>query len=180
MRVVIDGVEYIPKPQSTETPLTVVDVFRRYQGTKEYYGIVAKIQKWFYGSVVQAPWCATSMSWALAQLGLMKKTIGTKQENVYLFEKALIANKCQKVESPDDLKAGDLVLLNFSVNWGVSANKHITAYTGSRNGDMIDCIGGNQSDQIKVTAYNVSNIRSMWRPAYGTGGVKDLSHTPEP
>lgn len=179
MKVTIDGVEYVPKEDGEESVLTVVDVFEKYRGTREYDGVVAVIQKWYYGSVVKAAWCATSMSWALAQLGLMKKTIGTKQENVYLFEKALENNLCQEVEYPDDAKAGDIIILNFSARWSITANKHVTAFTGQREGDVFYCIGGNQSDSIKVTGYNRTSIRSIWRPAYGTGGVKNLNHLPE-
>lgn len=179
MKVTIDGVEYVPKEGEAKNILTVVDVFERYKGTKEYDGVVAVIQKWYYGSMVKAAWCATSMSWALAQLGLLKKTLGKKQENVYLMEKALESAGCQEIEEADEAKRGDILILNFSSTWNSTASKHVTAFTGQREGDLLYCIGGNQSDSIKVTGYNRKSVRSIWRPAYGTGGVSNLNHLPE-
>lgn len=179
MTVIIDGVEYIPKPTTEAKDLTVLDVFQPFLGTKEYKGIVEVIQKWFYGSAVQAAWCATSMSWALAQLGLMKKSLGTKQDNVYYFEQALQKQGVTKVAGIDQAKSGDIVILNMSAKWSPSASKHVTAYTGKRDGDLIYCIGGNQSDHLQESAYKLANVRSIWRPAYGTGGVSNLNHLPK-
>lgn len=180
MTVIIDGVEYVPKTTVGKNDLTVLDVFAPYLGTKEYKGIVEVIQKWYYGSVPQTAWCATAMSWALAQLGLMKKTLGTKQENVYYFEQAMQKQGVTKISGLDQAKSGDIVILNYSTVWKPGSSKHVTAYTGKRDSaGNVYCVGGNQSDHLQESLYKPENIRSIWRPAYGTGGVTNLNHLPK-
>ena len=45
-------------------------LFKQFEGTKEYDGIVAQIQKWYYGSLIKASWCATAVSYFMDQLGV--------------------------------------------------------------------------------------------------------------
>lgn len=156
---------------------TVADVFEKYRGAREFTGIVAEIQKWYYGSVVKADWCATSMSWALGRLGILAVTIGKKQENVFHTANQLEkVGTATKVNKNGALKRGDIVIIQHTSSWHVTARKHITSVYADTNigTTYVPCIGGNQADQIKVSSYERSKIREVWRPDYSKNRVHEL------
>lgn len=146
----------------------IVDFLVQYEGTKEYEGVVSTIQKWFYGSLIKAPWCATCMSWVFNKLGIQVD----KAENVYT-----LMRNCQyaatqghgtfysKSELPKDLNRGDVCFLLFSGStMTTTSKKHVTAFVKDAGMGRIRCIGGNQSDQIKVSDYNRSDLYAVYRP----------------
>lgn len=145
----------------------VTDFLYQYEGAKEYDAVVAAIQKWYYGSLVTAPWCATCMSWVFNKLS----TPVDKAENVYT-----LMRNCQyaatqghgtfysKSELPE-LKRGDVCFLLFSgTTMTTTSKKHVTAYVKDVEGGRIRCIGGNQSDQIKASDYDRSTLYAVYRP----------------
>lgn len=166
MEVIIDGVKYVPEK---DTNLTVADVFTKYIGTKEYDGVVATIQKWYYGTLVKASWCATSLSWCLSQLGIMKYTIGKKQENVYHFVTAIRnTGTAKEISVGADLKRGDILVFNWNGSFSPTSDKHITSCNEDTKScaDSIPCIGGNQSDMICIANYPRNKLVAVFRPDY--------------
>lgn len=159
--------------------MTLTDWFDKYKGVKEYNGIVAIIQQWYYGSLVKDSWCATSVSYAAHCLGLLSQ-IGGKNENVYYMMKA-----CQehwkdtgeglfltKKQLPGArLRRGTIVfMLNSGTVMNAGSNKHVTtsykdfAYRGD---GTFEALGGNQSDGIILKAYSQSKIYAVYYPMYG-------------
>lgn len=156
--------------QEYDTPMKkgdLVDFLVQYEGAKEYDSIVTAIQKWFYGSLVKAPWCATCMSWAFHKLGIPVD----KSENVYT-----LMRNCQYAATQGhgmfysrsnlpELKKGDVCFLLFSGTTMTSTSKkHVTAFIEKPSNERIRCIGGNQSDQIRVTDYACSTLYAVYRP----------------
>lgn len=146
----------------------IADFLAQYEGAKEYDGVVAAIQKWYYGSLVKAPWCATCMSWVFSKLGIPVD----KAENVYV-----LMRNCQyaatqghgtffsRSELPPELNRGDVCFLLFSGTTMTStSSKHVTAYIKDAGGNSIHCIGGNQSDGIFTKTYNRSSLYAVYRP----------------
>lgn len=173
----IDNKTYSYKKQNTvnKKQLTVADWFEKYEGVKEYDGIVATVQKWFYGTLVKSAWCATSMSYALAQLGLLKYTIGTKEDNCYNFyEKAKKCKTCIFLPLDGDFLRGDILIFKWDIGeFSPDSSKHITSvynYTQSSE-EYIPCIGGNQNDSIKVSYYHRTKLVAALRPCYNLGNT---------
>lgn len=161
------------KPDHT---LTLVDVMEHYEGEREYNGIIKECQKWFYGYYYAAPWCATWLSFCLAQMGLLQKTCGKKQENVYLMDAAIKnTGKCEEIPI-DKIKKGDIIVLCFDGIYSSTAAKHITTacedYYNESN--YIHCIGGNQGDSISKVFYNINDIKRVWRPPYKESTLKSV------
>lgn len=171
MEVIINGIRYVPeKSKDTKKLYTIVDILEPHIGTKEYEGIVADIQEWYYGSVAKYPWCATCISYALAQLGLLKYTLTRKQENVYFMNEALKNTGTAKVIDIKDIKTGDIIILNFSGRFSATSNKHVTcAYENYSGSQTLACIGGNQDNSICVKNYNITDIVAVYRPDYSKG-----------
>ena len=145
----------------------LVDFLVQYEGAKEYDSVVSAIQKWYYGTLVKAPWCATCMSWAFHKLGIPVD----KSENVYT-----LMRNCQyaatqgngtfysKSEIPE-LNRGDVCFLLFSgATMTTTSKKHVTAYVKDAENERIRCIGGNQSNQIKVSDYDRRTLYAVYRP----------------
>ena len=159
---------------------TVSDLFEQYIGTKEYNGIVATIQKWFYGckEVVHAPWCSTSMSYMLNELGLLDK-IGKRQDNVYrLMKECESAAKRgvgtfyyrSNIPTNMNILRGTIVfILNSDPPMTFESSKHVTSvyenlkWKGSGNWKGL---GGNQSDMIRVSQYVQAKIYAIYIPPY--------------
>ena len=166
-KYIIDTETGTCQPYGTPIALNIVDFLKRYEGANEYDDVVATIQKWYYGSLVKAPWCATCMSWVFNQLGIPVD----KAENVYT-----LMRNCQyaatqghgtfysRSELPE-LKRGDVCFLLFTgTTMTTTSKKHVTAVIERRSAERIRCIGGNQSDQIRVTDYASSTLYSVYRP----------------
>lgn len=166
-KFIIDTEAGTCRPYGTPIALNIVDFLARYKGAKEYEGVVATIQKWYYGSLVKAPWCATCMSWVFNQLGIPVD----KAENVYT-----LMRNCQyaatqghgtfygRSELPE-LKKGDVCFLLFTgTTMTTTSKKHVTAFIARPSAERIRCIGGNQSDKIQVTDYASSTLYAVYRP----------------
>lgn len=180
VNITINGVDYVPV--YIPDYFTVADVFYHYAGVKEYDGIVAVIQKWYYGSLVKDSWCATAMSWALAQLGLRDYTLKGKFENVYLMNQALMKacsdGRCEQIPT-GCYHYGDIIVLSFDDGFSITSNKHITSFVDWDGGLKIKCIGGNQNDGIFEKSYFVKDIVQAYRPNYYKGTLKKLANLPE-
>lgn len=166
-KFIIDTEAGTCRPYGTPIALNIVDFLARYKGAKEYDGVVATIQKWYYGSLVKAPWCATCMSWVFNQLGIPVD----KAENVYT-----LMRNCQyaatqghgtfygRSELPE-LEKGDVCFLLFTgTTMTTTSKKHVTAFIARPSAERIRCIGGNQSDKIQVTDYASSTLYAVYRP----------------
>lgn len=162
-------IEFIKKYAVREGSMTtIVDEFSKYIGTVEYNGIVATIQKWYYGSLVKDAWCATSTSYFANVAGILDQ-IGGKNEGVYEM-----MNACRALHKndgrfwdypniPRQLKKHDIIFFKRS---GMSHVAHCwcdQTYTGS---GTINVIGGNQSDMICKKDYKQIGIQAVYRPKY--------------
>ena len=148
---------------------TIVDEFMKYLGVHEYNGIVAVIQKWYYGTLVKDAWCATSTSYFAHVAGILDQ-LGGKNEGVYEM-----MNACRALHKTDgrfwdypnipmNLKKHDIIF--FKRN-GMSHVAHLwrdETYTGS---GTINVLGGNQSDMICKKDYKQMGIQAVYRPDYG-------------
>lgn len=174
----------IPDPveEKPEELLTLADVMEHYKGTREYDGVVAICQKWYYGSIYQAPWCATFLSWCLAQMGLLAITLDTKLENVYNCWNKLMnktrEGKVTLITSPSKTQRGDIVVFNWSETFNTTSSKHIAVATGLFDGNKIEVIGGNQDDMICCKLYSMDKIVNVFRPNYKLSTLKSLENLP--
>ena len=162
----------------TEEPETVssalakaykmIDLFNDNHGTVEYDGIVAEIQKWYYGNLYKGPWCATAISYFANQVGL---DIGGKAENVYTM-----LQQCKKSSEgtvyegykniPSRIEKGDILFWNWSGGkMTSSSSKHVGIAEYSSSNDIIYCIGGNQSDKICTKEYDKGDLYAIFRPS---------------
>lgn len=162
--------------------MTITDLFEPYIGTKEYDGVIAEIQEWFYGThgtIVRAPWCATSVSYFANKDGILDQ-LGGKNENVYDMMKATekacketgVGTFYYKTQIPNDyvIKRGTIIFLLYG--GGVmkeTSSKHVTtAYEDFKYSGfgLCRCLGGNQSDMIRVSQYAQTNIYAIFAPKY--------------
>lgn len=144
--------------------------FYKYNGVKEYTGIVADIQKWFYGTMVYASWCATSVSYFANKLGILDK-IGGRNENVYAMLLACKASAdagkgtfYDKQHLPTIIKRNDILFFEWDDKpMGITSNKHVGVCFEDTTLDLVKTIGGNQSDSICVKNYKKSDIYAIYR-----------------
>lgn len=152
---------------------TLADLFEAHRGVKEYDGVVATIQKWYYGSLIKASWCATSLSYFADQLGILPQ-IGGKNENVYqMYLDAKMKSPLQIRDKADvkDLviNKGDILFFDWTGK-GMShgSSKHVgVAALDCAPGDKLFCIGGNQKDKICTLEYSRDALYAVFRPVYG-------------
>lgn len=154
---------------------TVTDMFEPYIGTKEYDGIVALIQKWFYGSMYKGAWCATSMSYFMNELGLLEQ-IGGKNENVYCMLKACEAVNRKRFKHKNEIPEGYRIkrgTIIFNLNSGTvmteSSSKHVTSAYADFDYNPAKSykgLGGNQSDMIRISEYTQKKIYAIFEPPY--------------
>lgn len=162
--------------------ITLADVFLKYEGTKEYDGVVSIIQNWFYGDLIKAPWCATSICWGLAQLGLFDYTVHKrKTDNVYLLHNSLYTafeeKKIDMVHDGEGLRRGDIIILNFSKLFATTSSKHVTVFLED-DVENIKCIGGNQNNGFFTKSYKKEFIKYVYRPHYYNETITDLEMLP--
>ena len=147
-------------------------LFKQFEGAKEYEGIVAQIQKWYYGSLVKASWCATAVSYFMDQLG-----IPLKAENVNILRL-----KCKNLAElhktgkyydrtgnglPDTIRRGDILFWLWSGDQMTNtSSKHVgvCAADTSINSAVVPCIGGNQDNMICVKNYDTRKLYAVYRP----------------
>lgn len=161
--------------------LTLYDIFKHYEGKGEDSVIYETIQRWYYGSFVKDAWCATAMSWALYQLGILKETIHKKCENVYLMTKelwtAVLEGSVTEISDKDIIK-GDIVIFSWDGNFGITSKKHCAVACGTPHNGYITVIGGNQDDSICQKGYSIDSIVTAFRPDYTKVTLKSLEGLP--
>lgn len=157
---------------------TLADAFEPYIGVREYNGIVATIQTWYYGYVQQSSWCATSVSYFSHVLGILGQ-IGGKNANVNAMRRACIATHPERCIQDRSILAGSFRIERGDILFWLwdgttmqdGSNKHVgVAFNPSEGAGSVECIGGNQSDMIKVATYDRSKLYMVFRPDY-TGGA---------
>ena len=174
-KYIIDTETGICEPYNEDVPETkgekLYKLFKQFEGTKEYDGIVAQIQKWYYGSLVKASWCATAISYFADQLG-----IPIKAENVNILRwkcETLSANGTGKYYDrrttglPDVIHKGDILFWLWSGDQMTnSSSKHVgvCAATTSIDSAVVSCIGGNQDNKICVKNYDTRKLYAVYHP----------------
>lgn len=147
----------------------IFDGFDANRNVKEYNGIVAEIQRWYYGSVVKDSWCATSMSYFANKAGCLD-SIGGKNENVYdmmeACRKAAAAGKgtfYDKQHLPERIPQYAILFWLWSGStMTAGSSKHVGMAEFASSGDSIYCIGGNQSDQICTKSYERKYLYAIY------------------
>lgn len=137
------------------------------EGVKEYDGIVATIQTWFYGHLVKASWCATAMSYMMQAAGLR----GVREENVNLLRIACKARAIagegkfyDRSKLPLTIRRGDVCFWLFDGSTMTNTSKkHVNVCTEDTDGQTIRCIGGNQDDKICIKPYKRSQLYAVYR-----------------
>jgi len=147
-----------------------VSEMEKYRGTKEYDGIVAEIQKWFYGSLVKQSWCATCISYFANKLGVLEK-IGGKNENVNVMR--LACKKCSEEgkgqyfegqDIPSKIEKNDILFwLWKGGEMKNDSSKHVGVAEYDSTNDIIYCLGGNQKDKICTLGYSRECLYAIYR-----------------
>lgn len=158
MRYIIDTEKLTITPITESKPRNLADIMKEWEGAREYEGIVAEIQKWYYGYVLEDAWCATSVSYA-AHLagGEIEKQVG-KYENVDRMKDHL--NQQNRLDCTKNYgggayipKVGDLVF--FSIKYSYKDCTHVGAITAvNASTGRISVISGNCDDMVKTKDYN--------------------------
>lgn len=165
------GDEPLPPPTPPDPPIVpgsqsadyMVDILAMHLGDREWTGFVAVIQNWFYGYVSQTNWCATTVSYLLNQVG-----IAIKNANVYGLMNDLAASQhgvlYTKGNIPDQLIKGDICFwLWEGTTMGYNSSKHVNLVYTAASGSIVNAIGGNQSNSIKVSSYDRSKLYAVYR-----------------
>lgn len=144
----------------------ILDLFRAYEGAVEYDGIVAEIQKWYYGSLVRASWCATSVSYFAQKSGLTLKAENVKAllDQCKILSDTGTGKLYTKAEIPAEIKAGDILFWLWSGSvMETTSSKHVGVAASDTSSAAIPCIGGNQSDSICTKTYSRDKLYAVYR-----------------
>lgn len=145
----------------------MVEQLEKWKGAHEWDNIVSGIQTWFYGFVSKTSWCATTMSYLLTAVG-----IPTRRENVkelYDFgEKSGVGRFYTRNDVRTGLtgtiKRGDILFFLWEGDkMYATSKKHVTMCKQDTDGEMILCIGGNQSGGINPARYDRKHLYGVWR-----------------
>jgi hypothetical protein len=175
-KYIIDTETGICEPYNENVPETkgekLYKLFKQFEGTKEYDGIVAQIQRWYYGSLVEDSWCATAVSYFASQLG-----IPIKAENVNVLKTAcdILAKggigkywDRRTTGLPSVIHKGDILFWLWSGDTMTNtSSKHVgvcAAEKVSIQSAVVPCIGGNQDDKICVKNYDTRKLYAVYRP----------------
>lgn len=163
-------VEKITEEDSTSSNLTLADCFREHRGETEFTGMVAEIQKWYYGFVSKTAWCASSVSFFANEIGILDQ-IGGKNDNVYNMMKACEKSGkgtfYSKDNIPKALKKGDILFWLWKGDtMTASSFKHVGVCEYDTSANLIYCIGGNQKDKICTLQYDRTFLYAVFRPEY--------------
>lgn len=134
----------------------MADLFKAHEGTKEYTGIVETIQRWYYGRLVKAAWCATSLSYFAEKAGVADQT--GKHENVdrmkdYMRSRDML--DCTKNYGGGHYKPkkGDVVFMSSKHTFADCTHVGVVSSVNNTSGDLW-VISGNCDDAIKTKHYN--------------------------
>lgn len=148
--------------------MNLIEAFTPYIGTREYDGIVATIQKWFYGYLEKDKWCATSLSYFADQCGILDQ-LGGKNEGVREMYQACKGKHRRGLfydygNIPSVIPEGAVC---FFLRNGAS---HVTVSAERKKYDRLTylmCLGGNQNNSICIKSYHMQNLQAIFVPDYG-------------
>ena len=141
----------------------MVEQLEKWKGAKEWDNIVSGIQTWYYGYMSKTSWCATTISFLLTAVG-----VPVRRENVKalydLGKNSGVGRFYTKNDLPKTIKRGDVLFFLWTGNTMTeTSSKHVTMCEDDTDGEMILCIGGNQSDGINPARYDRSYLYGVWR-----------------
>lgn len=153
----------------TDYGRTIFEGFDANRNVIEYNGIVGTIQKWYYGSIVKSAWCATSMSYFANRAGCLDR-IGGKNDNVNQMRLACkkaaeqgLGTYYSREQLPKTIPQYAILFWLWSGEVMTDASsKHVGLSEYASSGDMIYCIGGNQSDKICTKAYDRKYLHAVY------------------
>lgn len=150
--------------------ITIASELAKYRGTKEYDGIVADIQNWYYGKLVKSAWCCTTISYFANKLGILSQ-LGGKNANVYNMmvacQKASPSQFYTKDKLPQKIFKDDILFMLWEGDtMTANSSKHVCVAEYDSTGAEIFCIGGNQKDKICTLKYLRNNVYALFRPVY--------------
>jgi uncharacterized protein (TIGR02594 family) len=102
-----------------------------------------------FGWADSVPWCATFVCWCLEMVGMTS----TNSASARSFEKWGVSVK-------DTPLPGDIVV--FWRDSLASGKGHVTFFL-AKKGNLLYCIGGNQSDSVNVSTYGTEKLRDIRR-----------------
>lgn len=139
------------KTSSISKTEKMVRMLSEHRGDTEYNGFVETIQKWYYGSLVKASWCATTISYLLNQVG-----VAIKAENVKkLLDAVTESGRFEILDPSENVKRGDILFWLWSGNiMTESSSKHVGLAEYDSANRNIYCLGGNQKDKICTLSYD--------------------------
>lgn len=160
-------------PKEQKDLVTIADLMKVHRGVKEYEDIVKDIQTWYYGSPVEAPWCATAISYFADKAGVLEQ-MGGKADNVYdMWMQCLSKSPLQcyglgTVQKPDFkiLKGDVLFWLWKGGTMTANSSKHVGTSEMTQSGGDLYCLGGNQKDKICTLKYDRTYLWGVFRPQY--------------
>lgn len=175
-KYIIDTDTGICKLYNEETPETngerIYKLFKQFEGEKEYKGVVAQIQKWYYGSLVKAPWCATAVSYFANKIGLPIKAENVNDLRIrckHLSDISKMGKYYGRTDNglPDTINRGDILFWLWQGDHMLNtSNKHvgICAAKTSIQSAVVPCIGGNQDNKICIKNYDTRKLYAVYRP----------------
>ncbi len=144
------------------------NLFSVHDGVKEYDGIVAEIQKWYYGRLVKASWCATALSYFANKVGI---ALHAENVNVLRVQCRQLANAgigayYDKKTLPAIIQKGDVLFwLWEGTGMTNTSSKHVGICAATTKNDIpILCIGGNQDNKICSKFYDNNKLYAVYRP----------------
>lgn len=138
-----------------------------HRGVTEYNGVVADIQRWYYGTLIKAAWCATAVSYLLNMVGITSH----KSDNVNRLRLSLMSDHYNGVyyegeDIPKVINKGDILFWLWEGSTMTdSSSKHVGLAEYRSDNDTIYCIGGNQRDKICTLAYDRKKLYAVYRLA---------------
>jgi uncharacterized protein (TIGR02594 family) len=141
---------------------------QKYRGVRELPGIDdnPKIEQWFRDAGAtwirddEHSWCAAFICGIARECGAYNpRTVRAKS---FL---SLPEDRAVKVGIPD-LQRGDVLVLSLG-----KGRYHVTFFAGFRGDDHVRGLGGNQSNMVRLSTYDIADIRGAVRlgPADGRG-----------
>lgn len=155
------------KTSASDTGKDMVTILQAHRGEQEYDGFCKTVQEWYYGSLVEAAWCATAVSYLACQVGLLGES--AKNDNVFwLMEtfKGLDGNKGTFYNTPPQtIQKGDILFWLWEGDKMTStSNKHVGLAEYDSAADKIYCIGGNQKNKVCTLEYDRKYLYAVFRP----------------
>lgn len=166
-------VQKVEAPAADIHKNTIDDLMKVHRGVKEYEGIVKEIQTWYYGSPVEASWCASAISYFADMAGVLGQ-MGGKADNVYDMWCKCIRQSPSQCHMLAEVQRADFEILKGDVLFWLWAGDTMTAYSPKhvgtsemrQKGHTLFCLGGNQKDKICTLEYDRKYLWGVFRPKY--------------